>query len=102
MAQSWDSMRKEARRLETDLDAKLVDYSKLAASLQSTTRTSFESSRTGSEGMCINHASRCEYTLPDGRANRLTCLLSVQRLAAEMKHYNDEADIVSRALPQRP
>lgn len=54
MAQSWESLRKEARRLETEIDAKLVEYSKVAASLHSssaTTRTSFESVHGATEGM---------------------------------------------------
>lgn len=53
MAQSWETLRKEARRLETEIDANLVDYSKIAAGLQSssaTTRTSFESTHNGTEG----------------------------------------------------
>jgi hypothetical protein len=33
MAQSWDALRKDARRLETEIDAKLVTYSRLSAAL---------------------------------------------------------------------
>ena len=53
MAQSWEALRKEARRLETEIDAKLVDYCKVAASLQSvssSSRASFETARTTTEG----------------------------------------------------
>ncbi|CDF33740.1 unnamed protein product [Chondrus crispus] len=51
-------MRKEARILEVNLEAKLVDYSKLAASLQSTTRSSFDSSRGTPEGKPPHHSNR--------------------------------------------
>lgn len=52
MTQSWEALRKEARRLETVIDGKLVDYSKLAANLQSASasRTSFDASRPTNEG----------------------------------------------------
>lgn len=50
MTSSWDSMRKQARRLETDIEARLVEYSKLAASLQSSSRPSFEAVRSTTEG----------------------------------------------------
>lgn len=49
MAQSWDTLRKDARRLETEIETKLVTYSKLSASLStSSSRTSaFDPSRAG-------------------------------------------------------
>lgn len=53
MSQSWEALRKEARRLETEIDAKLVEYSKIVASLQTTsatTRTSFETVHASTEG----------------------------------------------------
>lgn len=53
MAQSWDMLRKEARRLETDIDSKLVEYSKAATNLQTSsaiTRTSFETVHGATEG----------------------------------------------------
>lgn len=53
MSQSWETLRKEARRLETEIDAKLVEYSKIVASLQTTsatTRTSFETVHASTEG----------------------------------------------------
>lgn len=102
MTQSWDTMRKEARRLETDIDAKLVDYSKLAASLQSfTTRTSFDSSRGGTEGKPSSHLSSTH--IPPLRANRLTCLPLFPCLAAEeTKPFNDAAANANRAQPPMP
>lgn len=63
MAPSWETLRKDARRLETEIDAKLVTYSKLAASLStSTSRTSgFEATRTGGpdgKSTCVTWCER--------------------------------------------
>ncbi|CAN8075682.1 unnamed protein product [Agarophyton chilense] len=50
MAQSWEVVRKEARRLETDIESKLVEYSKLASSLHSSRSTALDA-RTSTDGM---------------------------------------------------
>lgn len=53
MTQSWDGLRKEARRLETEIDVRLLDYSKLVANLQTGTSSrssSFDNVRNGTEG----------------------------------------------------
>ena len=46
MTPSWQALRKEARRIETKIDTKLLDYSKVAATFQSSsssTRALFKS-----------------------------------------------------------
>lgn len=57
MALAWEALRKDARRLETEIDAKLVTYSKLGASLSTTSSrtTALEVSRSanGTEGEWI-------------------------------------------------
>lgn len=50
MAQTWEALRKEARRLETEIDSKLVDYSKLLANANSPVHpraSSFDNLRVG-------------------------------------------------------
>jgi hypothetical protein len=57
MAQSWDALRKDARRLETEIDAKLVTYSRLSAAL-----STFSSRASGFDGACRRYAHvRCRY-----------------------------------------
>jgi hypothetical protein len=69
MAQSWETLRKDARRLETEIDAKLVTYSKLSATLStSSSRTSaFDPTRSG-EGKQRSPVSRASRRSPSPRA----------------------------------
>ena len=55
MTQSWEALRKEARRLETEIETKLIEYSKLASSLQSSSSSrSIDPMRTN-EGKQFNY-----------------------------------------------
>lgn len=55
MTQTWDSLRKEARRLETEIDSKLVEYSKMSASLSA---NSSQIQRTAPEGKTMHWDAR--------------------------------------------
>lgn len=73
MSQSWEVLRKEARRLETDIESKLLEYSKLASSLQSSrssaldTRPSNEGKYMNSTEKCVSNAERLTFTAPTAR-----------------------------------
>lgn len=91
---SYESLRKEARRLETEIDSKLVDYSKLLANANATVNTrasSFDNLRVGDGTQRTQAPPLVSSSLPALRARPMSSLTS-----AESSHPN------TAALQRRP